>query len=345
MFTGCRLLIRQSTSIYHLTTRTTMSSTSVPFLQVLATSVTVIDRAGQAVRSILAGGKLDIVEKTGADDLQTKADRHANDLLCGSLKKAFPKINVIGEEGHVNVDQVKPELLITEGPDMNVIKHYQDKLTDEVQKANFEDLTVWIDPLDGTKEFTEGFLDHVTVLVGIAIGNKAIGGVIHQPFWNYQNEGQTLGRTFHGIIGSGIGGQLSPKDPPEGQRIVTSSRSHSTGLVDQVIQSCQPSKVISVGGAGHKVILLMEGQAHCYVFCSPGCKKWDTCAPEAILHAMGGKLTDIKGNFYEYHKDVQHVDEWGILATAKKDDHEGYLNMIPDEYKNQVKDYFKNRKK
>ena len=60
-----------------------------------------------------------------------------------------------------------------------------------------------------------------------------------------------------------------------------------------------------VGGAGHKVMLLMEGRAHAYVFPSPGqlplnssspsnfiedskpgCKKWDTCAPEAILHAM-----------------------------------------------------------
>ena len=89
----------------------------------------------------------------------------------------------------------------------------------------------------------------------------------------------------------------------------------------------------------------MEGQAHCYVFCSPGCKKWDTCAPEAILHAIGGKLTDIKGNFYQYHADVGHVNEWGILATAKNDEHEGYLNMIPDEYNNQVKDYFKNKKK
>ena len=107
----------------------------------------------------------------------------------------------------------------------------------------------------------------------------------------------------------------------------------------------------------------MEGQAHCYVFCSPGCKKWDTCAPEAILHAigkvsayaiwwieigntfLGGKLTDIKGDFYEYHKETTIVDEWGVLATAKADDHDQYLNMIPQECKDQVKDYFKNKSK
>jgi 3'(2'), 5'-bisphosphate nucleotidase len=100
-----------------------------------------------------------------------------------------------------------------------------------------------------------------------------------------------------------------------------------------------------VGGSGHKVLLLIEGEAHAYVFPSPGCKKWDTCAPEAILHALGGKMTDIKGNFYEYHKDVEVVDEWGILATANVADHEDYLSRIPQECKDQVKDYFKNKAK
>ena len=36
--------------------------------------------------------------------------------------------------------------------------------------------------------------------------------------------------------------------------------------------------------------VMIEGKAHAYVFPSPGCKKWDTCAPEAILHALGGKV-------------------------------------------------------
>lgn len=171
------------------------------------------------------------------------------------------------------------------------------------------------------------------------------GGVIHQPFWNYQSTdpNRTLGRTFYAVVGSGWYGNLEPRSPPEGERVVTSTRSHSTGLVGQVIEACAPTKVLSVGGAGHKVILLMEGQAHCYVFCSPGCKKWDTCGPEAILHTLGGKLTDIKGNYYQYHKDVGHVNEWGILATAKASDHQEYLNRIPDEFKAQVKDYFKKK--
>ena len=99
----------------------------------------------------------------------------ANDLLCGSLKTAFPKIAVIGEEsGEVELDKVNTDIIVKD-MDQEVLKHFQEKLPEEIKRAKFEDFTIWVDPLDGTKEYTEGFLDHVTVLVGIAIGKKSIG--------------------------------------------------------------------------------------------------------------------------------------------------------------------------
>ena len=64
------------------------------------------------------------------------------------------------------------------------------------------------------------------------------------------------------------------------------------------------------------------------------------------MHAMGGKLTDIKGNLYDYSKDVNpRVNEWGTLATVTEEIHAEYLALIPDELKDQVKDYFKNKAK
>lgn len=83
--------------------------------------------------------------------------------------------------------------------------------------------------------------------------------------------------------------------------------------------------------------MLMEGQASAYVFASPGCKKWDTCAPEAILTAMGGRLTDIHGNSYSYAADVEHPNARGVLATAKNDDHKWFVDNIPDAVKQLVK--------
>ena len=63
-----------------------MSSHPV-FLQVLSASVKAADRAGQLVRDIMKKDDLGIVQKTGEKDLQTLADRTANDCIVGSLKK------------------------------------------------------------------------------------------------------------------------------------------------------------------------------------------------------------------------------------------------------------------
>lgn len=79
-----------------------------------------------------------------------------------------------------------------------------------------------------------------------------------------------------------------------------------------------------------QVMLLMEGKAHAYVFASAGCKRWDTCAPEAILVAVGGCLTDMHGSKYCYNKDTHHQNVGGVLATANGEDHGWYLRNLPD---------------
>lgn len=76
-------------------------------------------------------------------------------------------------------------------------------------------------------------------------------------------------------------------------------------------------------------MLILEGEAHAYVFATPGCKKWDTAAPEAIVHAMGGKLTDIHGDRLQYHKEVEYRNLAGVLATKHEKDHAWYKDRIP----------------
>jgi len=80
-----------------------------------------------------------------------------------------------------------------------------------------------------------------------------------------------------------------------------------------------------------QVLLLIEGRAHAYLFASPGCKKWDTCAPEAVLHAIGGRLTDVHGNMYTYEPTVKRVNSAGTLATAVASDHQWYLGKIGED--------------
>lgn len=98
----------------------------------------------------------------------------------------------------------------------------------------------------------------------------------------------------------------------------------------------EPDEILRVGGAGHKVMLLLEGRAHAYIFASRGCKRWDTCAPEAVLHAAGGTLTDLWGEKYSYDANTSYPNEKGVLASAPGEQHSWYVSHIPDEVKQDV---------
>ncbi|KAK7827141.1 hypothetical protein U0070_019937, partial [Myodes glareolus] len=280
--------------------------------------------------------------QTSATDLQTKADRLVQMSICSSLARKFPKLTIIGEEDLPpgDVDQE----LIEDGQWEEILKQ---PCPSQYSAIKEEDLVVWVDPLDGTKEYTEGLLDNVTVLIGIAYEGKAIAGIINQPYYNYQsnekeklreqrNEAKAgpdavLGRTIWGVLGLGaFGFQL--KEVPAGKHIITTTRSHNSKLVTDCIAAMNPDNVLRVGGAGNKVIQLIEGKASAYVFASPGCKKWDTCAPEVILHAVGGKLTDIHGNALQYDKEVKHMNSAGVLATLRN--YEYYASRVPESVKN-----------
>ncbi|XP_022708551.1 3'(2'),5'-bisphosphate nucleotidase 1-like isoform X2 [Varroa jacobsoni] len=294
-------------------------------LKAVASAVVTVDSAGRIIKEVLHSGSLGIVDKA-TDDLQTEADRSAQKCIVASLGKRFPKMKIIGEEGPQENLSAKPEWVV-DGLDETVL---EETIPTQLTDVREEDIVCWVDPLDGTKEYTQGLLDHVTVLVGFAVEGRAVAGVVHQPFYNYQKEKDIFqqGRTMWGIVGLGVRG-INVRVPPANGFVVTTTRSHSSPTINACIDSMKPTEIIRVGGAGHKVLLLMEGEAHAYVFPSPGCKKWDTCAPEALLVAAGGALTDIHGNAIQYHAHVDHPNWGGVLAAAKKDDIATYLRQVP----------------
>lgn len=55
------------------------------------------------------------------------------------------------------------------------------------------------------------------------------------------------------IIFAGTFGCDDESKPPEGGNIITTTRSHSNKTVVESIEACEPTEVIRVGGAGHKV--------------------------------------------------------------------------------------------
>lgn len=207
----------------------------------------------------------------GKNDFQTEADRSAQRCIVASLTHQFPGVKIIGEEGTSDISDIPKDWNVTE----HDAEFLQNACPESLRDISEKDLVIWVDPLDGTSEYTNGFLEHVTVLIGLSVKDRAVGGVIHQPYYKMDND--KLGRTIWGLKGLGTGGFTPATLDDSNGLTVTTTRSHSNELVQSALQALQPAQVLRVGGAGYKVLQLLEGKAHAYVFASGGCKKWDTC--------------------------------------------------------------------
>jgi len=281
----------------------------------LSACIDVAQRAGNEIRKVWKSGDLGVKDK-GNDDPFTKADINSQMLIMGVLHKTWPKLTMIGEE---NIEIPSSTLV----PNLDLIN--LDKVPASFQKVPLSDICVFIDPLDATKEFTLGNLEAVITLIGISYKGDPVAGVMYQPFVDDESGN---GTTIYGMQGLGLFG-VTPKHNPShtpDSFVLTTTRSHSSPEVEKSITLLKPKEVIKIGGAGFKVLLLLQGKADVYVFPTTGTKKWDTCSPQACLEAAGGKMTDIDGKPLLYTKDCELPNSNGILCTMA--DHQVYLDRL-----------------
>ena len=69
------------------------------------------------------------------------------------------------------------------------------------------------------------------------------------------------------------------------------------------------------GSVGLKISVVATGRADFYYHPSGYAKEWDSCAPQAILEAAGGVMTDIFGKPLGYLKD-DVFQKSGFLAAS-----------------------------
>lgn len=69
------------------------------------------------------------------------------------------------------------------------------------EELTTSDVAVWIDPIDGTKAFSDGDLEHVTNMIGITVAGRPLVGIIHKPFTEKRRNSS---RTYVGSIESGL---------------------------------------------------------------------------------------------------------------------------------------------
>lgn len=206
----------------------------------------------------------------GVNDPVTTADQAANAHLVAGLRDAFPDDGILAEES-----------------------------ADDL--ARLDRRRVWIvDPLDGTREFI-GKINEFSVMVGLAVDGAPVLGVVFQPVTDVLYRG-VPGEVAE-VVSAGASAPLAVSGvqrTPE-MRLVA-SRSHRDPLVNAICQDLGITQDRPSGSVGLKIGLLALGLCDLYVHPAPGLKEWDTCAPEAILRAAGGAISDAWGHPLEYNK-------------------------------------------
>ena len=93
-----------------------------------------------------------------------------------------------------------------------------------------------------------------------------------------------------------------------------SSKSHHSEYYARFAQALGITDEMRLGSVGLKVALIAEGSRDLYAYPGGQTKIWDSCAPEAILTAAGGRLTDSDGKSLCY-TDLSLLNPRGIVAS------------------------------
>jgi 3'-phosphoadenosine 5'-phosphosulfate (PAPS) 3'-phosphatase len=353
----------------------------------LSTCIEACERGCVAIRSVhnsrVVGKGTGNIDTLGAElkdmndprSVLTKADKDAQIAIVGSLRLTWGTIDsdsnskcpfeIIGEED--NDETMEGDILnyLRDPSQKPLCKDLLEYDIGETPELDPSEVTIFVDPLDGTREFVEGRLSNCQVLVGIAIGGEAIAGVIGIPFPSDDTAADddlstiTEPTIIYGLadVGTGVRGSTLTRGPFPLDRHIDGVKyprpHHATGDTKvSVMEACRKAAIrkhggstVIYGGAGNKILAAALGEVSSTFQHKVG-GAWDLCAPQAILNAMGGKMTDIFGEEIAiYRKDApSRCSERGYIATPPGSPaffHEGLaaaFNSLPEiqQYKKDI---------
>ncbi|HEU0285700.1 MAG TPA: 3'(2'),5'-bisphosphate nucleotidase CysQ [Nocardioidaceae bacterium] len=215
------------------------------------------DHALAAWLATEAGRRLLEVRGEGLEgrELKDAGDLAAHELLMELLAKYRPDDAVLSEEGKDDVARVSAT-------------------------------RVWIvDPLDGTREFSEPPRDDWAVHVALWESGDLTAGAVAQP---------ALGETFHTGAPPAV-----PEAAADRPRIAV-SRTRPPEFVQELAEEIG-ADLIPMGSAGVKVISVVRGVTDAYVHAG-GQYEWDSAAPVAVARSAGLHTSRADGKALEYNR-------------------------------------------
>ena len=297
------------------------------------------DRFGVTNKAEAAGYDSAFGSQVPGWDPQTIADRRAQIHIVGRLQNSFPGLNIVGEEDEEAINEQIAE--DNEKGIQHVFGNFPNKFAPELSDANedmdLKDLIVYVDPVDGTREFAEGRLQFCTVLIGLVYKGAPYLGVIGEPYHEaYRAESRgdpeilrwvpvpmnkrpdDISRILYG--GIGVGSQIfeyaneqhqlfTPPPASKCRKIALVSWSQLKPRIEDIADVCKIDpqctqagfqSTASAGGAGFKGLSCLRGNAMFWLGTSRGVNRWDLCAPQALLDAAGGCLITGKGEKFPF---------------------------------------------
>ena len=117
-------------------------------------------------------------DKNDSRTYLTEADTAAQELIWNGLRAIFgPKLSIVGKEDAVE-EESNWKMMEEIGTEM--LNGYD--IPTDLENLVFSDVIVFVDPVDGTREFVEGRLGACQNLIGISYRGRAVAGVVGLPF-------------------------------------------------------------------------------------------------------------------------------------------------------------------
>ena len=249
--------------------------------------------------------KKDFLKNKNNDDPVTLADLEVNDLIINRINEKYKDINwdILSEENF------------------------------KINSQNFDNAEwLWVlDPLDGTKDFIQGTGNYAMHLA-LNYKRKPYIGVVLIPekdeLWIAHAEKIWCEKRDGSIRKP----NLSEKNILQEMTIVT-SKNHRNQRLKDLIEKINFKKTILMGSIGCKVASIIRGESDIYIALRlPGKsapKDWDFAAPEAILKAAGGYITNIDNDDLVYNRaDLKHPGI--IIASNNKRNHKRICSQIKE---------------
>ncbi len=241
--------------------------------------------------------KKNILKNDNTEDPVTIADLKVNEIIIKRINEKYKDIDwEIMSEENVKIDS----------------KSFN----------NFADWIWVLDPLDGTKDFIQGTSNYAMHLA-LNYKQKPYIGIVLIPekneLWIADGEKIWCERRD----GSKIFPKLS-KIKSLQEMVLVTSKNHRNQTLQNLIQAINFNRFIVMGSIGCKIASIIRGESDIYICLSlPGKsspKDWDFAAPEAILKAAGGAITNINNKELSYGK--SSFQQGGIIiATNNQNTH------------------------